>query len=147
MNYSSQQPPTIVGSRRAVKSPELDKKLKQMALPLAPLVQLSTGQIHPAFPNTLLNFWLLTDEQLDQLARFYHQRTPCMWTAHYPCPITWAEGLTLEEKRRKIGKFIGLRGCDTPVSLRTEEQIMEEARQARIAEDEEAFRRKLPWYS
>ena len=70
-----------------------------------------------------------------------------MWTAHYPCPITWAEGLTLEEKRRKIGKFIGLRGCDTPVSLRTEEQIMEEARQARIAEDEEAFRRKLPWYS
>lgn len=31
--------------------------------------------------------------------------------------------------------------------MKTEEQIMEDARQARIKEEEEeAFRRKMPWY-
>lgn len=99
-----------LSARRADRNPALDTKLRQMALPLAPLVQLTSGQVHPAFPTTLLNFWLLTDEQLDEIAHFYHQRTPCQWTRHYPCPITWSEGLTIEEKRRKIGKFIGLRG-------------------------------------
>lgn len=99
-----------VNARRTGRNLALDTKLRQMALPLAPLVQLTSGQVHPAFPTTLLNFWLLTDEQLDEIAHFYHQRTPCQWTRHYPCPITWSEGLTIEEKRRKIGKFIGLRG-------------------------------------
>lgn len=97
-------------TRRTTRNKELDKKIQQMALPLAPLVQLTSGHVHPSFPSTLLNFWLLTDAQLDELAQFYHQRSPCQWTRHYPCPISWAEGLTLEEKRRKIGKFIGLRG-------------------------------------
>lgn len=99
-----------VNARRTGRNLALDTKLRQMALPLAPLVQLTSGQVHPAFPTTLLNFWLLTDEQLEEIAHFYHQRTPCQWTRHYPCPITWGEGLTIEEKRRKIGKFIGLRG-------------------------------------
>lgn len=100
-------------SRRNAKNPALDNKIRQMELRLAPLVQLTSGQVHPAFPSTLLNFWLLTDDQLDQLAHFYHQRKPCQWTRHYPCPITWGEGLTIEEKRRKIGKFIGLRGVSS----------------------------------
>lgn len=99
-----------VGTRRADRNEALEAKLRQMSLPLAPLVQLTSGQIHPSFPPTLLNFWLLTDAQLDEIAHFYHQRTPCQWTRHYPCPITWEEGLGIEEKRRKIGKFIGLRG-------------------------------------
>lgn len=99
-----------VGTRRADRNEALEAKLRQMSLPLAPLVQLTSGQIHPSFPPTLLNFWLLTDAQLDEIAHFYHQRTPCQWTRHYPCPITWQEGLGIEEKRRKIGKFIGLRG-------------------------------------
>lgn len=107
---------SILGRRRTRQNEALDKKIEQMALPLAPLVQLTSGQIHPAFPTTLLNFWLLTDEQLDEIAHFYHQRTPCQWTRHYPCPITWGEGLTLEEKRRKIGKFIGLRGVSSHLS-------------------------------
>ncbi|KAL1870432.1 hypothetical protein Daus18300_005118 [Diaporthe australafricana] len=99
-----------VARRRAGRNEALDAKLNSMRLPLAPLVQLTSGQIHPSFPPTLLNFWLLTDAQLDEIAHFYHQRTPCQWTMHYPCPITWQEGLGIEEKRRKIGKFIGLRG-------------------------------------
>ncbi|RYP06985.1 hypothetical protein DL764_002808 [Monosporascus ibericus] len=138
---------SILGERRAANNEAFREKLRQMALPLAPLVQLTSGEIHPAFPPTLLNFWLLTDAQLEELAHFYHQRTPCRWTFHYPCPITsWAADMPLEEKRRKIGKFIGLRGCDTPVRIRSEDEILEEARRARIAEDEEMWRRKLPWY-
>lgn len=41
-----------------------------------------------------------------------------------------------------MGKFIGLRGCETPVWYKTEEEIAEEARQARIAAEEEMWRGK-----
>ena len=54
--------------------------------------------------------------------------------------------MSLEEKRRKIGRFIGLRGCETPIRLRTEDELMEDARRARLAEEDEMWRRKLPWY-
>lgn len=123
-NQGPQQPPSqppqmsgtggSMGGRRAGRSPDFNTKLKEMALPLRPLVEIRGGQIHPAFPTTILNFWLLTDEQLDELAHFYHQRTPSRYTMGYPCPITWGEGLTLDEKRRKIGKFIGLKGVSVP---------------------------------
>ncbi|KAK7756828.1 hypothetical protein SLS62_001273 [Diatrype stigma] len=175
-----QQPPpphhgssrSMLGERRAARNEAFRQKLHQMALPLAPLVQLNTGAVHPAFPDTLLNFWLLTDAQLEELARFYHQRTPCRWTFHYPCPIrAWDARLPLEEKRRKIGRFIGLRGCESPVVvaaaaaaaaqaaaaasnhdvvMRSEEdEILEDARRARARADEEdeMWRRKLHWYS
>lgn len=176
-----------IAHRRASRNAVFQEKMRQMRLPLVPLVQMSTGAVHPAFPATLLNFWLLTEEQLDDLARFYHQKSPGPWSTSYPCPITWKSNFTLEEKRRKIGKFIGLRyvrsemasgvvyyaprpstsarpaptprkeyllighdnrGCDTPIRIRikSEEQIVDEARQARLAEDEEALRRKMPWY-
>lgn len=135
-------------SRLVRRNPAFRDKLKQMSLRLSPLVQVTTGRVHPSFPATLLNFWLLTDDELEQLANFYHQRRPCYWTYRYPRPVTWTEGLTLEEKRRKMGKFIGLRGCETPVKVMTEEEIMDEARKVRIREDEEeALRRKMPWYS
>ena len=132
-------------------NPVLEQKIKQMKLPLAPLVRLTTGQVHPAFPNTLLNFWLLTSDQLDELAHFYHQRTPSVFSSQYPCPVVWEKGLTIEDKRRKIGRFIGLRGCESPV--RTEEEILERMRRAenperhRSGEEEkDIWRRKLGWY-
>jgi hypothetical protein len=145
-------------ARRATKSPAFRAKLAAMALPLAPLVQLTTGEVHPAFPPTLLNFWLLTEAELEGLAHFYHQRTPSPWSRHYPCPIAWPPGLPLEEKRRRIGKFIGLRGCDTPVlpchggvgvdDVRSEDEILDDARRARIAEDDEEalWRGKMGFY-
>ncbi|XDG06554.1 hypothetical protein ABKA04_006169 [Annulohypoxylon sp. FPYF3050] len=136
----------VLSDRRAAKNAAFAEKLRQMALPLAPLVQLTTGEIHPSFPGTLLNFWLLTDAQLEELAHFYHQRTPCRWTFHYPCPIAWNSDMPLEEKRRRIGRFIGLRGCETPIRVKTEDEIMEEARRARIAEEEDVWRRKLYWH-
>ncbi|XXG94653.1 hypothetical protein Hte_000910 [Hypoxylon texense] len=155
-NQTNQQPhnqqpprPTLIGHRRAAnKSSAFQAKLEQMALPLAPLVQLTTGEIHPSFPGTLLNFWLLTDAELEALAHFYHQRTPCRWTFHYPCPIAWSSDMPLEEKRRRIGRFIGLRGCETPIRVRPEREVEEEARAARARdEEEEIWRRKLRWYN
>ncbi|KAH6646417.1 hypothetical protein BKA67DRAFT_696274 [Truncatella angustata] len=136
--------------RQQPDNPLLAKKLREMALPLAPLVQLTTGRVHPAFPGTLLGFWLLTEGELEGLAHFYHQRTPCRWTSHYPCPVAWDPAAGTEEKRRRIGRFIGLRGCETPpppVAQSTEEEILDEARRARKREEEEeVWRRKLPWY-
>jgi hypothetical protein len=130
-----------------------------MRLTLAPLVQLTTGRIHPSFPSTLLNFWLLTDSELEELASFYHQRTPCQWTQRYPCPVQWGEELSIEAKRRKIGRFIGLRGCESPVVARLlnagdgeDWERAEEERRRREEEriEEEARRRRLEegskWY-
>ncbi|KAG0651019.1 hypothetical protein D0Z07_2714 [Hyphodiscus hymeniophilus] len=118
----------------------LQAKIAQMALPLAPLVRITSGEVHPSFPATLLNFWVLTSAQLDDLAHFYHQRTPSEMSMHYPCPVIWEKGLSLEDKRRKIGRFIGLRGCESPV--KTDEQIMRVVRErGRVEEEEELFRR------
>ncbi|KAH9902264.1 hypothetical protein F4778DRAFT_117086 [Xylariomycetidae sp. FL2044] len=136
---------TTLGARRSAKDAAFLEKLRYMALPLNPLVQLETSHIHPAFPRTLLHFYLLTDDQLEELAHFYHQRTPCHLTRFYPCPITWSSDLPLHVKRRKIGRFIGLRGCESPVVLRTEEDLLEEARLARLAAEED-LRRKATWY-
>lgn len=153
----AQAQPTMLASRRAAKNPALDAKIHQMALPLAPLVQLTTGAVHADFPANLLSYWLLTDEQLESLAHFYHQRTPCIWSDHYPCPVPWRSDQPLEDKRRRLGRFIGLRGCETPVpdggssatatEYRTEEEFVAAARAARERADElEMFKRKMGWY-
>ncbi|RDL36667.1 Uncharacterized protein BP5553_06019 [Venustampulla echinocandica] len=115
-----------------------------MALTLQPLVSLADGRYHPDFPLTLLNFWVLTSEQLDDMAHFYHQSTPGDFTSSYPCPVEWRRDAALEDKRRKIGRFIGLRGCETPIREQSEEEIREEMRRAAWMEDEELmFRRKF----
>lgn len=155
----------------------LSKKIETLQLRLAPLVPLPTGPPHPAFPKTLMAFHLLTEEELDSIAHYYHQSTPGPWTQHYPANMnwdkdflanpkpttskarrhsrqlsadenTWLEALmkTVEDlqaptvlasqhemansrnpyaglsekeririKRRKVGKFIGLVGMETPV--------------------------------
>ncbi len=104
--------------------------------------------MQPSFPSTLLNFWLLTSTQLDELAHFYHQQTPSVYTRHYPCPVNreWRTDATLEEKRRRIGRFIGLRGCESPVRVQSEEEITREVRDARAREEDEVLRRKTRWY-
>ncbi|KAJ9429134.1 hypothetical protein QL093DRAFT_2153801, partial [Fusarium oxysporum] len=130
------------GQRRLAKNPNLQRKLEQMALPLAPLVQLTTGAVHPSFPTTVLNFWLLTDEQLESLAHFYHQRTPSPWTNQYPCPVTWRSDLPLERSDARWASLSGLRGCESPILLKTEEEILAEARKARLAAEEDLWRRK-----
>ncbi|KAK2626705.1 hypothetical protein QTJ16_003880 [Diplocarpon rosae] len=128
------------------RNPALEAKIKQMALPLAPLVRLTTGEVHPVFPCTLLSFWLLTSDQCDELANFYHQHIPNMYTRHYPCPVEWRSDATLEEKRRRIGRFIGLRGCESPVRLLSEEEILANVRMERErALEEERLGGKGRW--
>ena len=160
----------------------LAKKIATLQLRLAPLVPLPSGSPHPAFPKNLMAFHLLTEDQLDAIAHYYHQSTPGPWSNHYPASMNWDKDFlakpavlsptdkskrrsrrlsqdertwldelmkTVEEmqaplvrsksspaietgssdnpfgglsdkdririKRRKVGKFIGLVGMDTPV--------------------------------
>jgi hypothetical protein len=59
--------------------------------------------------------------------------------------VEWRTDATLEEKRRKIGRFIGLRGCESPLRLQSEEDIIREVRQARATEEDENTR-KMRWH-
>jgi hypothetical protein len=153
------------------------RKISTLQLKLSPLVPLPSGPPHPAFPKTLMAFHLLTEDELDSIAHYYHQSTPGPWTNHYPANMNWDKeflskpiinaprrhsrrlsqqeqeflsdlkktvedlqnpivpsqpegqenseesrnkyaGLSDKEririKRRKVGKFIGLVGMDTP---------------------------------
>lgn len=96
--------------------------LKHLSSPLAPLVSITTGLPHPDFPRTLLAYHLLTSSQLDDIARHYHQVWPPLpETSGYPIQVrawvgTRREGeLDIETKRRRLGRFMGLRGCESPV--------------------------------
>ncbi|KAL1967168.1 hypothetical protein VTN77DRAFT_3459 [Rasamsonia byssochlamydoides] len=96
--------------------------LQHLSRPLCPLVSITTGQPHPSFPRTILAYHLLTSEQLDDLARHYHQVWPPVpETFGYPIRVpAWIgtpdeERVDIETKRRRIGRFVGLRGCESPV--------------------------------
>lgn len=67
----------------------LAKKIATLQLRLAPLVPLPSGPPHPAFPKTLMAFHLLTENELDSIAHYYHQSTPGPWSNHYPAPMNW----------------------------------------------------------
>lgn len=67
----------------------LAKKIATLQLRLAPLVPLPSGPPHPAFPKTLMAFHLLTEDELDSIAHYYHQSTPGPWSNHYPAPMNW----------------------------------------------------------
>lgn len=144
--------PSIAARRRAMK-PALQARLRHLSLRLCPLVNVSSGQAHPGFPQTMLAYHLLTDAQLEDMAGYYHQRTPSPWTRLYPCPVDWATAVTTADKRRKFGRFIGLKGCDSPGATETGtpattmpyvptmEDIQEAARRAVILAEMEAMRR------
>lgn len=112
---------------------------------LTPLISVRTGKPHPAFPRSILQYQLLTHDQLDDLARHYHQTIDAgeeRWL--YPCPIGWGKVwcgrvpvtatetdggrrlVDLKTKRRRWGRFIGLKNCESPT-----------------AEDEEGARREM----
>lgn len=93
---------------------------------LIPLRSSSTGEIPPHFPPNLLAFHLLTSSQLDELARGFHQIWPPVeQTSWYPAQIPpWIgtpqeAAVDLETKRRRFGRFIGLRGCESPIENAT----------------------------
>jgi len=116
----------------------LETVIAHLRTTLHPLVSATTGVQHPFFPKTLLSYHLLTSSQLDELARHYHQVTPpVLGTFSYPVTIpAWvhprANGkrtrygseelmdVDLKTKRRRFGRFIGLRGCESPIELQVE---------------------------
>lgn len=108
----------------------LYRTLSHLLIPLHPLVSSVTGTQHPDFPHNLLAFHLLTNSQLDRLARHYHQVWPPVqetfwypiwvkgWVSSSPSVLQAAEDTSLVDlatKRRRFGRFIGLRGCESPV--------------------------------
>ncbi|KAK5124146.1 hypothetical protein LTR85_001849 [Meristemomyces frigidus] len=67
----------------------LAKKIATLRLKLAPLVPLPSGPPHPSFPKTLMAFHLLSEDELDSIAHYYHQSTPGPWSNHYPANMNW----------------------------------------------------------
>ncbi len=142
-------------------NPDFARKIAHLRLELAPLYSLSRNHIHPDFPRTMLQFNLLTEAELDDLASFYDQSTPTDLTFMYPACMRWdkefftqvkeaqakGKGLSAEQrmamKRRMFGKFIGLRGMDTPmVEVETKIRWLEQRMQASI-EAERTMHRKF----
>jgi len=144
--------------------------IAHLRTPLVPLVSASTDLPHPCFPQSLLQYHLLTHEQLDSLARWYHQVEPAVEeTGWYPTRIQpWTsldnqsqtrsqEQVGLETKRRRWGRFIGLGGCESPTASepststgRTEERDLVEKmerewRNAMYKADEEEQLREKGW--
>ncbi|GFN20154.1 uncharacterized protein AtWU_09959 [Aspergillus tubingensis] len=124
------QPPKNHQNRRKSKiHPHLPPILHHLRTPLHPLVSSTTGHEHPDFPLSLLQYNLLTSDQLDRLAVHFHQvHPPVRGSFWYPVRIVpwlrWdgSDGgkggyvgdaeVGLEVKRRRFGRFIGLRGCE-----------------------------------
>jgi hypothetical protein len=118
----------------ASRKPRLAEKIAQMRLTIAPIVHVSSGLPPPQFPSTMLELFLLTEDQLDAMAHYYSQITPSAATYMYPQTMDWNRPLlnnpkdsgTLPEncnlsdyerlrvKMRMFAKFIGMRGAETP---------------------------------
>ena len=127
------------------------RHISHLSSPLRPLLSLTTGLPHPSFPKTILNYHILTSEQLDELAHFYHQRTPSALSFQYPAPVIarWARDADINDKRRRFGRFLGLRGCESPVSenemQRAEQDVIDRWVEERIREGVERERRLESW--
>ena len=156
------------------------RRFAHLLRPLSPLLSIETGLPHPDFPATLLHYHLLTSEQLDDLAHFYHQRTPGCYSSSYPMPVVdrWfaptdddlEEGeidemedirkilgvaretkdknvVGIEDKRRRFGRFLGLRNCESSVGEGDMRRQMEEWVAGEMARREHRDREMESWRS
>lgn len=122
--------------------PSFHPVLRHLRTPLCPLVSSTTGLQHSDFPRSLLSFHLLTSAQLDNLARHFHQVWPPLpATTSYPVTVqAWlgTDGsgqVDLSTKRRRFGRFIGLRGCESPVRDRAPETAWSSSKKAKAKAD------------
>ncbi|KAL1985732.1 hypothetical protein VTN96DRAFT_7480 [Rasamsonia emersonii] len=113
----------LLQPKKVLHHPNFFATLHHLSRPLCPLVSITTGRAHPSFPRTILAYHLLTSTQLDDLARHYHQIWPPVpETFGYPIRVrAWIgtpeeKSVDIETKRRRIGRFFGLRGCESPVA-------------------------------
>jgi hypothetical protein len=136
LELSYDEPSQLASNSNSEVHPEFKDKIAHLARKLHPLVSYSTGLIHPYFPKSVLAFNLLTSAQLDALALHFHQvYPPRRETFLYPLPIKpWLTtngflrdlGVDTEVKRRRFGKFMGLKGCESPVKTRSDEESVVE---------------------
>ncbi|KAE9968161.1 hypothetical protein EG328_007722 [Venturia inaequalis] len=126
-------PPSLPSRRN---NPDLKRKIEDMRIVLCPIRRLPHGEVHPSLPRMVLKYWLLTEDEIDSIARFYHQTDRSNeWFHQYPGTMNWdskwlkrpdgtesprelkqlpTDEERLSMKRRRVGRFIGLRGCQTP---------------------------------
>ena len=157
------------------------RRFAHLLRPLSPLLSIETGLPHPDFPATLLHYHLLTSEQLDDLAHFYHQRTPGRYSSNYPMPVVdrWfappreeegEEGeidemediqkilgteqgtknrkvASIEDQRKRFGRFLGLRNCESSVGEGDMRSQMEEWVAGEMARREHRDRETESWRS
>ncbi|OJJ71610.1 hypothetical protein ASPBRDRAFT_30022 [Aspergillus brasiliensis CBS 101740] len=140
--------------------PYLHRILNHLRTPLHALVSSTTGHEHPDFPRSLLQYNLLTSEQLDRLAVHFHQvHPPVRGTFWYPVLIVpWLkrdhgtyvnrvvdgkEEVGLEVKRRRFGRFIGLRGCEESSSSGNERRRRGRRRARARAREREREREEM----
>ncbi|KAF2754068.1 hypothetical protein EJ05DRAFT_147525 [Pseudovirgaria hyperparasitica] len=191
------------------RNPSLTHKIDQMRLTLAPIypIHIPAGPPHESYPRSVLHYWLLTEDEIDAFARYYHQVEHTEYTSLYPACMGWDKGFLsrgqdidrsnsvsgvssgtgeniafnddglmiglglgavedhyaearrrrgelsaverLAIKRRMVGKFIGLRGCETPMwEMRAKVRWLD-GRVRREIEDEReresTFRRGRKW--
>jgi hypothetical protein len=110
---------------------ELAAKIAQMHLTIAPIVHVETGLAPPDFPATMLSLFLLTESQLDAMAKYYNQSLPCELKFPYPQVMDWDHTVLtdnpdipedcrlsalerLKIKMRMFAQFIGMRGTEMP---------------------------------
>lgn len=110
----------------------------------------------------MLDLFLLTEEQLDTLAHYYHQVTPTEQTYQYPQTMNWQlpfleKDVSLPEtcklndlerlkvKMRMFARFIGMRGAETPIwEYERQVEILRSKIERSVREEENAMR-KLYW--
>lgn len=142
----------------ADRNPQLAEKISHMRLNIAPIVHVETGIPPAQFPSTMLELFLLTEPQLDEMARYYSQSTPSALTHCYPQTMNWDQPFPakpqdgesvpedcrlsdyerLKVKMRMFARFIGMKGADTPkweyerqmeiLKARIDKSIIEEER-------------------
>lgn len=76
-----------------MRRPSFYERIGHLRIKLAPMHSLSHTSVHPDFPQTILHYHLLTEEQLDALAQFYDQRSPTDLTNMYPTCMNWDQDL------------------------------------------------------
>lgn len=122
-----------------------------MRHPVTPMHQLGTGLVHPDFPTTWAGVALLTEEQMDDIAQFYHQTGGWnQWWLQYPCPVLWRPEDGVWIKRRKMMEFIGIRKPERPPIEVVgwlndlEEEVQRRVQEERVREERrEELRRKM----
>lgn len=96
---------------------EFRAKIQNLGTRLLPIYRMPAGPPHLQFPKTILQFWLLHESDLDEIALYYSQAKPDEYTSMYPHPMLWnnqdfSRMSTTERicaKRRELALFIGLR--------------------------------------